>query len=133
MVQINLKISNRYLYKIYIFLYYKIKFKYFYQIVIRHIHIDRVSAEIAGPGELICLNIKPVKANDKLNRGDFRKGIMMTDIGIKTDLIWEFNCEVKILHHATTIKANYESVVHCGIIRYIIIKNYIYFINNIKN
>jgi len=76
-----------------------------------------MSEDIAGPGELACLNIKPLKNHEKLNRSDFRKGIMITDSSVKTDLIWEFNCEVKILHHATTIKPNYESVVHCGIIR----------------
>lgn len=30
---------------------------------------------------------------------------------------WEFEAEVMILHHATTIKHNYQSVIHSGVIR----------------
>lgn len=87
--------------------------------MVKNIHIDRCSSESAGPGELACLNIKPVKHNDKLNRTDFRKGMLLVDMHEKQDLCNEFDCEVKVLHHATTIKPNYESVVHCGIIRYL--------------
>lgn len=83
----------------------------------KNIHIDRCAVNSAGPGELACFNIKPVKANEKLNRSDFRKGMVLLDLNTKAELIWEFDCEVKVLHHATTIKPNYECVVHCGIIR----------------
>ena len=31
--------------------------------------------------------------------------------------VWEFEAEVVILHHATTIKPNYQAVVHCGVVR----------------
>ena len=32
-------------------------------------------------------------------------------------VIDDFEAEVVILHHATTIKPNYQAVVHCGVIR----------------
>ncbi len=31
--------------------------------------------------------------------------------------VWEFEAEVVILHHATTIQKNYQAVIHCGVIR----------------
>lgn len=31
--------------------------------------------------------------------------------------IFDFDAEVVILHHATTIKPNYQAVIHCGVIR----------------
>ena len=31
--------------------------------------------------------------------------------------IFDFEAEVVILHHATTIRPNYQAVVHCGVIR----------------
>lgn len=31
--------------------------------------------------------------------------------------IQNFEAEVKILHHATTIMPNYQAVIHCGVIR----------------
>lgn len=30
---------------------------------------------------------------------------------------WEFDAEVVILHHATTIRPNYQPVIHCGVVR----------------
>ena len=31
--------------------------------------------------------------------------------------MWEFDAEVTILHHATTIRPNYQPIIHCGVIR----------------
>ena len=30
---------------------------------------------------------------------------------------WEFEAEVVILHHATTIRVGYQAVLHCGVVR----------------
>ena len=30
---------------------------------------------------------------------------------------YDFDAEVIILHHATTLKPNYQAVIHCGVIR----------------
>jgi GTPase len=37
---------------------------------------------------------------------------MMDELAVR-----EFDAEVKILHHATTIQPNYQAVLHCGAIR----------------
>ena len=31
--------------------------------------------------------------------------------------IYDFEAEVVILHHATSIRPNYQAVIHCGVIR----------------
>ena len=31
--------------------------------------------------------------------------------------IYDFEAEVVILHHATSIRTNYQAVIHCGVIR----------------
>jgi len=41
----------------------------------------------------------------------------MLDKAISPISIYNFEAEVKILHHATTIKTNYQAVIHCGVIR----------------
>ena len=41
----------------------------------------------------------------------------MLDKNVTPQSIFEFEAEVVILHHATTIKPNYQAVIHCGVIR----------------
>ena len=52
-----------------------------------------------------------------LRRHVFRKGMIMLDKSITPKSIYDFEAEVVILHHATTIKPNYQAVIHCGVIR----------------
>jgi len=54
---------------------------------------------------------------DTLKRTGFRKGMIMLDKSLLPRAIHDFEAEVKILHHATTIKPNYQAVIHCGVIR----------------
>jgi GTPase len=44
---------------------------------------------------------------DTLKRTGFRKGMIMLDKSITPTAINDFEAEVVILHHATTIKPNY--------------------------
>lgn len=54
---------------------------------------------------------------DTLKRTQFRKGMILLDKATDAVSIHDFEAEVKILHHATTIKPNYQAVIHCGVIR----------------
>lgn len=54
---------------------------------------------------------------DTLKRTNFRKGMILLDKSINPVSVNDFEAEVVILHHATTIKPNYQAVVHCGVIR----------------
>lgn len=54
---------------------------------------------------------------DTLKRTGFRKGMIMLDKSLDPKSLYDFEAEVVILHHATTIKPNYQAVIHCGVIR----------------
>lgn len=43
--------------------------------------------------------------------------MVLLDKNMEHKASWEFEAEVMILHHATTIKEKYQSVIHCGVIR----------------
>jgi GTPase len=89
----------------------------FKQIQVRTIHVNRVAAEACHSGQYACLAIKPVNKKDTLSREEFRKGMVLIDPALKPEPIWDFDAEIVILHHATTIKDGYQAVVHCGVIR----------------
>lgn len=93
------------------------KNKTFKTVMIKSIHVNRALVEKAYCGEFACFSIKPAKANDKLSRDEFRKGMVLLDPVIQPNPIYEFDAEVIILHHSTTIKEGYQSVLHCGVIR----------------
>jgi GTPase len=44
---------------------------------------------------------------DQLKRNNFRKGMILVDKDSVPTPIFDFEAEVVILHHATTIKPNY--------------------------
>lgn len=104
----------------------------FQSIVIKSIHVNRISVDEAHIGEFACLLIKPQKASDKLNRDEFRKGMVILDPQAKHDTYQEFEADVVILHHASTIQPNYQSVMHCGVIRQAAQVKYIYNKQEIK-
>jgi len=89
----------------------------FRQIAVKSIHVNRVPADEAYPGQFACLAIRPGNKKENINREDFRKGMIVIDPILKPDPIWEFEAEVVILHHSTTIQLGYQSVLHCGVIR----------------
>jgi GTPase len=43
--------------------------------------------------------------------------MILVDKSSNPQSTYDFDAEVIILHHATTIKANYQAVIHCGVIR----------------
>ena len=89
----------------------------FKHVTVRTIHVNRVPADEAHAGQYACLAIKPTHKKDTLSREEFRKGMILIDASLKPEPIWEFEAEILILHHATTIKEGYQSVMHCGVIR----------------
>ena len=74
--------------------------------------IDKLFAGCSG-----CLCIKSNEKKMVLKKAILRRGmnlISKTHDKFTTD---KFVAKVKILHHPTTIKKNYEPIVHCGSIR----------------
>lgn len=91
--------------------------KQFRLMSIKSIHVNRYPADEAYVGSFACFNIKPTKATEKLTRQDFRKGMLLVDPVLKPEPVWEFEAEISILHHSTTIKTGYQAVMHCGVVR----------------
>jgi len=93
------------------------KNKMFKSVTLKTIHINRVPTEIAVAGQFACFSIKPTKNTDKLTREEIRRGMVLIDPALKPEPVWEFEADVVILHHSTTIKEGYQCVMHCGVVR----------------
>lgn len=89
----------------------------FKPVIVRGIHYKRTSVEEVVSGQVCCFNIKPVGKKDQIKRNIFRKGMMLVGKDAHPESIWEFTAEVVILHNPTTIKKNYQAVIHSGVIR----------------
>lgn len=89
----------------------------FKEVVIKGIHYKRLSVDEVVSGQVCCFNIKPVGKKEQIKRSIFRKGMMMVGKDANPESIWEFVAEIVILHNPTTIKTNYQAVIHCGVIR----------------
>ena len=55
--------------------------------------------------------------NFELSTDNFRKGMVLLDPDSKLEPTMEFEVEALIVHHSSTIKVGYQSVVHCHVIR----------------
>ena len=84
---------------------------------VKGIHHKRVDVEEAVAGQAVCFAIKTQAKKEQLKRNNFRKGMVMVDREAQPQPIYDFEAEVVILHHATSIRPNYQAVVHCGVIR----------------
>ena len=93
------------------------KLKKFRAVVIKSIHVNRVSVEEAHSGAFICCSIRSTNKKEELNKEDFRKGMCLIDPSLEPTPTWEFDAEVVVLHHSTTIKEGYQAVMHCGVVR----------------
>lgn len=84
---------------------------------VKSIHVNRCLKDQTVPGEFACLALKPCNKKEMLVRSEFRRGIVLLDPSLKYQSVWEFEADVVILHHSTTIQEGYQSVVHCGVTR----------------
>lgn len=89
----------------------------FKQVIVKTIHHKRVAVEKCVSGQAVCFHIKSVDKKYQLKRNNFRKGMVLIDKSLPPSIVYEFEAEVVILHHATTIKTNYQAVIHCGVVR----------------
>lgn len=86
----------------------------FKQVTIKSIHYKRTPCDEITAGNSCCFHIK---SKDNIKQSDIRKGMVLLDKESNYKTVWEFEAEVMILHHATTIKPNYQAVIHCGVVR----------------
>ena len=87
------------------------------QVQVKSIHFNRVAVDEVYAGQFCCLALKAVKKKDEIDRHDLRKGIVIVDPSLVPKPCWGFEAEIAVLHHSSTIRAGYEAVMHCGVIR----------------
>ena len=89
----------------------------FKEVTIKGIHYKRMAVDEVVSGQVCCFNIKPVGKKEQIKRSIFRKGMMLIGKDANPESVWEFVAELVILHNPTTIKTNYQAVIHCGVVR----------------
>lgn len=89
----------------------------FKEVIVKGIHYKRTPVEEVVSGQVCCFNIKPVGKKEQIKRSIFRKGMILVGKDANPESVWEFVAEIVILHNPTTIKDNYQAVIHCGVIR----------------
>lgn len=93
------------------------KFLKFNPVLVKTIHVNRVATDAAYSGSFCCISIKPLMKKTELTKKDFRKGMCLLGPEINPRPVWEFEAEIVVLHHSTTIQEGYQAVMHCGVIR----------------
>lgn len=84
---------------------------HFISIAIKSIHRKRMNvAEVRG-GQTASFALKKIK------RSQIRKGMVLVSPELNPKACWEFDGEIVVLHHPTTISSKYQAMVHCGSIR----------------
>jgi len=88
----------------------------FRPVLIKGIHMKRTSVEHVGAGKMCCVAIKPKSKKQPISKEEIRKGMVLLDT-MSIQPVEAFIAEIVVLHHPTTIKDGYESVVHVGSVR----------------
>lgn len=86
----------------------------FRPVIVKSIHYKQTQVNSIYEGNIGCLCIK---SKDKDKDITIRKGMLLVDKDFIPSCAYEFEADVVILHHSTTIKPGYKSVIHCGHIR----------------
>ena len=90
----------------------------FIEVQVKSIHnnfredISMLTAGLSG-----CIAVKTINRKEIINKKKIRKGMVLyqfLDFEKRTKAIRSFSASITILHHPTTIKQNYEPVIHCG-------------------
>lgn len=83
----------------------------FQPIAVRSIHRKRMNVKEVRGGNTASFALKKIK------RSQIRKGMVMVSPDVNPQACWEFEGEIVVLHHPTTISSRYQAMVHCGSIR----------------
>jgi len=83
----------------------------FQPVPIKSIHRKRLPVKEVRAGQTASFSMKKIK------RQDIRKGMVLAGQDLEPRATWEFDADVLVLHHPTTISAKYQAMVHCGSLR----------------
>lgn len=84
---------------------------HFQLITVKSIHRKRMIVREVRSGQTASFALKKIK------RSQIRKGMVMVAPELNPQACWEFEGEILVLHHPTTISQRYQAMVHCGSIR----------------
>jgi len=84
---------------------------HFQPLAVKSIHRKRMPVNEVKSGQTASFSLKKIK------RSQIRKGMVMVSPNVKPQCCFEFEGEILVLHHPTTISARYQAMVHCGSIR----------------
>jgi GTPase len=96
------------------------KFNSYKMVQVKSLHFARTPVESVAAGQFCCVGLKALKAlkkKEELTKDSIRKGMVLLEASNMPISVRKFEAEVAVLHHSSTIKENYESVMHCGVIR----------------
>jgi len=88
----------------------------FKPVVVKSLHYKRTPVDEIQSGNACCICVKS-KEKETIRSADIRKGMVLLDKSLTARAAYEFDAEVIILHHATTIKLKYQAVIHTGVVR----------------
>ncbi|XP_012934958.1 GTP-binding protein 1 [Aplysia californica] len=83
----------------------------FMPIPIKSIHRKRMPVKEVRGGQTASFALKKIK------RASIRKGMVMVSPRLEPKACWEFEGEILVLHHPTTISVKYQAMVHVGSVR----------------
>ncbi|CAM9555266.1 unnamed protein product, partial [Sphacelaria rigidula] len=84
---------------------------------VRSIECKRQSVREVGEGQSATFAVRSLNRRVALRRSTFRKGMVAIDGYDNPRAIREFEADVVILHHSTTVAPGYQPVIHCGVVR----------------
>lgn len=84
---------------------------HFIPIAVKSIHRKRMNVREVRGGQTASFALKKIK------RSQIRKGMVMVSPALNPQACWQFEGEILVLHHPTTISSRYQAMVHCGSIR----------------
>ncbi|KAJ8318645.1 hypothetical protein KUTeg_003736 [Tegillarca granosa] len=84
---------------------------HFQPIVMKSIHRKRMPVKEVRGGQTASFALKKVK------RSSIRKGMVLASPRLEPKACWEFEAEILVLHHPTTISVRYQAMVHVGSVR----------------
>ncbi|CAN0051689.1 unnamed protein product [Ascophyllum nodosum] len=89
----------------------------FIQATVRSIECKRQGVKEVTEGQSATFAVRSLNRRVGLRRSTFRKGMVAIDSRDNPRATREFEADVVILHHSTTVAPGYQPVIHCGVVR----------------
>lgn len=92
---------------------------HFQPVVVRSIHVHYTPIDSATSGRSAALAIRAkgkVKSGSSKKRTWVRKGMTLVSADKVGNACWEFEADVAVLHHQTTLSVGYAPTMHCGVV-----------------